>query len=261
MNQRDKEKYKDFSLQYVWIFLIIIIAVLLHYFDTNTIIKDYGPALAVLFFGLFLGIKFEAKIRNNIITKEKQKNFRHSIGPILVERLKYDLIEVLSILYKMKFLGLEGDIYKFVFLKGSDRYNIDSHEIGKEFKNIAIKLASPHIEEGGIENSLNIIDYNHAIRLYYDNIRLYLEDIQDNIAPLIFMHSENSEQINLFINFNGNMILIKEEVSKYDKEIDNDLPNSFSQLFDNFNEICQKIIYISDKNQGMISAVTPINLS
>lgn len=243
MKQKDYDRYIDFLWKYGWIGAVLVIAILLQFFKSNSFIQTYGPRLAVLFFGLFLGIAYISKAKNKILTGEKQKRFWNEVGPLLIKRLKLDMIEILHILYTMGFLGLEGEIYGLILNEGKTSSKIDCIKLGEEFEKISKIISSINIEGKIVQqNPKNDIDYNKAFMVYYESIKIYLDDIQYNIAPIIFMHSENINFINLFLNLNGNIFFIKGEFLKLNKNLRPTICLSFSDLFNTFKDISINII-------------------
>ena len=248
MRQSNKDQIQYLLWQYLlWVIGILAIALLSFRYPENDLIKNYGPSLEVLFLGLLIGINIETKIKEGIIIRNKQKKFWYNIGPILIDRLESDLIQILNILYKMPFLDLNAEII--------NSENIDCSKLGKEFKKISEKLEILIIEDKENKKDKYIFEYCDSLKLFYDDIIIYVEDIQKNIEPLIFMHSENVNQIKTFLIFNGNLILIKEDLLKYEKHIGNDILDSSIKLFKSFNDICNMVNCINDERKLMLNAV------
>jgi hypothetical protein len=246
LNQTKKDRIIEFLWQYIWIIGILVILYLIHVYKDNNIIQMYGSRLIILFLGLFLGIKYISKVENRIIKEEEQKRFLSQIGPILIARLRFDMVQILDILFKTRILALDGEFYMTIFGEGGASSKVDCNELSEEFK----KLSEMFLELEA--NSTEKVNIYKNLMIYFNDINVYLEDIQNNIIPLIFMHSKNATYINLFINFNGNLISLKENIGKIRKDANSDILLSFSQLFENFSNISCEIICIMDKPKDVL---------
>jgi len=229
----------DILSRYVWLVGAALTAIIVFLYGrttNNNFIDVFGPSLAILLLGVFIGVKYIYKIETKLLSDLKREHFWKDIGPPLIESLKLDVLKILIELYKMNFLKLETDIHKVILCGQEDLALITGQELGKEFKLIAEKLSSPDLNEEEIEYLL--VNYSRKIRIY-------LEDIEHNIAPLVFMHSENAHHIDLFITFNRSLIKINEAVLKHGRPLNSNIILYFVDLFNILADICINIASIN----------------
>lgn len=215
--------------KYIWIFLASMI--FYYNYTDELFMKHIKSELVILFLGIFISLMYITKIEKDIEKQEKETIYWLKIRPLLINEFKSNAFMIL-----VKFLECNPFLLKtglqIAILSGRKTVNdITCSEIGTEFKVIAAQLVDSKFMEN--ENQ-----YSDILVIYYNNILLYLHDIQTNVLPVIFMHSESAENIDLFVNFNGYKMKLEDEINIYNNNLNNNILNAFSKFFNDLNDIC-----------------------
>jgi hypothetical protein len=228
-----------FFKKYIWIILAGLILAISY--NECLFWIHIRSELFITFLSVFIGLTFIRKIENDLKQREEAEKYWSKIKPVIVKSFRLNayniLVEFLDI-----FLPDSTSNSQIAISSGRKRLNdITCSEMGNEFKRIAKELEDIKIKD--YKN--NKLNYSRDLVGYYENISLYLRDVQTNIVPVILIHSQNAENIDLFVEFNGDIIRIEAEIKKYKNKSNNDILGAFSKFFLDLNDICGSSICIA----------------
>ena len=228
----------DFLKKYTWIILAVLILAISY--NEHLFWIHLRSELFITFITIFIGLTFIRKIENDLKQREESEKYWSKIKPFIVRSFRFNAY---SILVKFLETCLPEPISdsRVAILSGrKSNRDIKCAEMGNEFNIIAKEL-----EDIKIKNDNNKrLKYSNDLVDYYENISLYLRDIQTNIVPVVLIHSQNAENIDLFVEFNGDIIIIEGEIKKYKNKLNNDILGVFSKFFRDLQNICESSICI-----------------
>lgn len=223
--------------KYIWIVLALF--TLAYSYEEDLFWIHIRSELFITFVSIFIGLTLLRKIESDLRQREEAEKYWSKIKPFIVKSFRLNAYNILVKFLETCLTNNSTSSSGIAILSGRKSLrDITCEEMGNEFKRIAKELKN-------IENYKSNKS-NHSMDLvnYYENISLYLREIQTNIVPVILIHSQNAENIDLFVEFNGDIIIIDGEIKKYKDKLNNDIFSVFSKFFIDLNNICCSSICI-----------------